>query len=233
MEFSYKLVKNLDRFSSIYRRDGFNTAAYVYFYDVASRITPFSIYRIMRLRADKIAPGFEKLPHGFSIRALTTAEAFDHAEDSRNDMTVAFVQEAVANDETCMGVFNGDQLAAYGWYADKPCHTRRELYVFFGNTHKYQHKGFTYPAYRGRRLHAFGKAYACRYYTRQGYTGIFSIVEAHNLNSLRSNLRMGAEVAGSLYVLMLFDRYRTYRDFGSRQLDCSLGPLDKKLKSSE
>ena len=219
-----KVRRNIDRFANISRRDGVGSAAYVYFYELFSRFTPFTIYRIMRLRAERLVPDFDRLPRRYHIRALTGAEALEHAEDPRNDMTGPFVRESLENGETCIGVFDGRNLAGYGWYSDRPCHTRAELYFFFGNAYKYQHKGFTYPDYRGQRLHAFGKAYACRLYAQQGYRGLFSIVEAHNLNSLRSNRRMGGEVAGSLYALSIFGRYYTHSDKGARQLNCYLAP---------
>jgi hypothetical protein len=218
-----KLGNNLKRFSQILRRDGLNTAIYVYFYDLINRVTPFSIYRIFLLKAEKIPKGYDKLPPKFKIRALTELEALEYAKDPINDMTVSFVKESFANGETCFGVFDGDRLAEYGWFSGHPCHIRRELYFFYDNSYKYIHKVFTYPEYRGQRLHAFGKAYACHLYAEKGYKGILSTVEAHNLNSLRSNQRMGAEILGSLYVLMLLGRYRTYRDHSSQRLNCYLG----------
>jgi len=223
MDVYNKILNNIERARSIKRRDSLNTAIYVYFYDLINRVTPFSIYRILLLKAEKIPKGFDKLPPKFKIRTLTELEALDYAKDPRNDMNISFVQKSVANGETCLGVFDGNRLVEYGWFSDRPCHTRRELYFFFDNTYKYIHKVFTYPEYRGQRLHAYGKAYACRRYAEQGYKGILSTVEAHNLNSLRSNQRMGAEMVGSLYAFMLSGRYRTYRDRGSRQLNCSLG----------
>ena len=84
------------------------------------------------------------------------------------------------------------------------------------------YKGFTDPRYRGQRLHAIGMTRAMRHYKNNGCKGLVSYVEARNFDSLKSCLRMGYRVFGSVYVTRIFGRYVALSSPGCRRFDFRL-----------
>lgn len=221
-----KLVKNFKHYQAIAKKDGPGSALYGVVYELINKFTPFSVYRVTLMRLQEIAPPLFKIPRPFTLRPLKSDETIHYANDPVNDMSESFVLDAIQHGEECYGLFDGDRLASYAWYSDSPSHARRELFFFFNGNYKYRHKAFTYPKYRGLRLNVYNKAQACLHYSQSGFSGLLSIVEAHNYNSLRSNRRIGSTIVGDIAVIMLGGHYRTYANAGSRALGCQIKPLE-------
>jgi len=140
------------------------------------------------------------------------------------ELSADFVDRALAKGDECFALFEGPTLASFGWYSRKPTEvtTRHELH--FDPAWVYMYKGFTLPAYRGKRLHGVGMSLACRAYTDAGQRGLISYVEFNNLQSLRSVERMGYRVFGNLYLTRVGGRERAWASPGCRPYQFRLEP---------
>lgn len=130
------------------------------------------------------------------------------------DMDEAFIDQALARGDRCYGAFDGDILASYGWYSIRPTPVNRELTLHFDPSYAYMYKGYTLPAYRGRRLHGIGMARAMKAHVDEGLEGLVSYVKSSNYASLKSCYRLGYEDFGEIYLVKARGRYRTYATKG-------------------
>ncbi len=113
----------------------------------------------------------------------------------------------------------GDDLAAYGWYSNKPTTLDFEgLRLQFDDKYIYMYKGFTAPEHRGQRLHAIGMTRALEAYLQRGYRGIVSYVEWNNFASLKSCYRMGYRHLGNVVIAGVRGHYILRHDAGCEAL---------------
>ena len=173
-----------------------------------------------------INPIYLKGSKGYRYLFLNRKQILKYSKDPNNDMSEKFVEEALRHKEECFAVLDGVKLASYSWFSSMPSHARGELYFYFDKSYKYRHKAYTYPQYRGQRLNTIFRAKACEKYTKRGFKGLLSVVEYHNLNSLRSNYRLGPKDIGNIYVLMVFGKYFSYADAGARKYGFKLKPFE-------
>jgi acetyltransferase (GNAT) family protein len=131
------------------------------------------------------------------------AYLYRHARQPEYRLTEQFVARELAMGHECFAIRDGDTLAAYGWYSTTATYFSDDLSVRFGPQWVYMHHGFTHPAYRGRRLHAIAMTLSLIVYRARGFNGLVSLVEARNLPSLNSCLRMGYSRFGTIYTARL------------------------------
>jgi hypothetical protein len=222
-----KIMRNLEETKHIAKRDGWCSVCYWWFHDLISRLTPFTVYKVMILTMSHVDKTYLQGCTEFQ-QIFLSAEAMKRwVGKPNNDLSAKSIAEAIANQEECLAIFDGEELVSYGWYTDMPAHARSELYFHFNGAYKYTHKTYTVSDYRGKRLHGIGMAKACEKYTERKYNGLIGVVEAHNLNSIRSAYRLGWRDVGKAYAIMIFGRYLTYEDRGSRRYGCKLRTLEE------
>ena len=180
----------------------------------------------MTLKLSDIDPVYFKRKDGLRYEFLNEAQIRKFCKEPDNDMSEKFINEALSHGEECFAALDGDKLANYAWYSDRPSHARRDIYFYFNNDHKYRHKAFTNKNYRGKSLNVINKVKACEYYTEKGYKGLLSIVEAHNFNSLRSNNKVNTYSNGNIYIIMLFNKYFSFADRKAKKMGCFFAPKD-------
>jgi ribosomal protein S18 acetylase RimI-like enzyme len=146
-------------------------------------------------------PAFLTLDPGYEATFLTADELDRYVAQPECGLTDRFVARELAVGHECFAIRQGDALAAYGWYATTATHFTDDLSVHFGRGWVYMYKGFTHPAYRGRRLHAIGMTMALTLYRARGFRGLVSIVTADNSASLASCARMGYRRFGTIYTM--------------------------------
>jgi RimJ/RimL family protein N-acetyltransferase len=149
-------------------------------------------------------PAFVKCPAPFKAGFLNAEELRRYARDPETELSERFLNNALARGDECFAIRDADVLVAYGFYSTGICPIDvPHLGVSFSEEYVYMYKAFTRPGYRGRRLHAMVKTQALQRFRALGYQGIVSYVEATNLDSLKSCLRMGCERFGTMYLLRL------------------------------
>ena len=137
---------------------------------------------------------------GYQYRFLTERELVAHSKVEENELGPAFLQQALGKGDRCFAVLDGGEMASDGWYSTQPTEMGSGLLWCFDPSRVYMYKGFTKPAYRGKRLHAFGMAGALKASVEEGARGLVSNVETNNFRSLKSVYRMGYRNIGKITV---------------------------------
>jgi len=185
------------------------------------RLAHFRILKGMSVRIQDVKdPNFLEAP-GFEGRFVGEAELARFARDGAHDFSAGFLREARSRGDRCYALFDGDALAAYGWYSRLPTPIDEHFVLHFDPAWTYMYKGYTVPAYRGKRLHAVGMCRALSAFTDDGRKGLVSYVFSNNFPSLHSVTRMGYRIFGEIYVLHAGGQSLSYatkgcRDYGFR-----------------
>ena len=183
--------------------------------------------RILRgLRIEQVDPAFlaceERYTSGFqptrTLRRFAVAPA--------NEISPAFLRQAMRKGDACYAVCEGTKLVASSWYSAQPTAIGSpELVLHFPPGYVYMYKGLTRESYRGQRLYAVGVTRALEHYLAQGARGFVSYVDAASLDSVKASLRMGYRVFGSIYLLRLFGRHFVFSSPGCRAFGLRLEVL--------
>ena len=192
-----RIRENLEHF-------GVRKSIYDIFVRSINRVVFFKVFNVMRL--EQVDPEYLSIEPPLEWRLLDRSQLKDFSQNPECDITPEFLDAAVAKGDECYGVFEGGQLASYGWYSNQPTDTSDDLTLFFNSDYIYMYKGFTHPRYRGQRLHAIGMNLALRKYRKLGYKGLVSYAESNNFSSLKSAYRLGFRDIGRIAVWKFFGR---------------------------
>jgi hypothetical protein len=186
------------------------------------RVIDFKVLRAMSISV--VAPAFLELPAGMSGDFLDRETLRRMSADPQYDVTPQFLDEALPKGDECYAIVDGDQPAAYGWYAHSPTLMTDGMRVYFDPAYIYMYKGLTLDAYRGRRLHAIGMTRALAAYKARGFKGLVSYIESDNLTSIKSAHRMGYVDFGRVFIVSVLGRYVTFRTPGCAALGFGVAP---------
>jgi hypothetical protein len=164
-------------------------------------------------------PEFAKHDPRFACSFLSADRLRALSSDPPNQLEPAFLEDALAKGDECFGILDGETLASYGWYSNRPTDIDGEVRLSFSARYVYMYKGFTRPSHRGQRLHAIGMTLALAAYRERGFDGLVSYVDSTNHSSLKSCYRMGYQPFGHVVLLRAFGRPRIYNDAGCRRYD--------------
>jgi hypothetical protein len=176
------------------------------------RVFGVKVLRAMYVSA--IAPAFAAVPADLTARFLDRDTLEQLSADPRYELSPGFLDAALSKGDECYAIMDGARLAAYGWYARTPTTIDDDLEVHFDDAYVYMYNALTLDPYRGRRIHAMGKAGALSVYRARGYKGLVSYVESDNLSSLKANYRMGCIDIGSIWAIRIFGKDLTFRTPG-------------------
>jgi len=183
------------------RRHGLGAALHDVECRVLNQVSRFGLLRAMVVEPkDLTDPALFEAP-GYSGRFVELAELEAHARAGRYELDPQFLVEAGRRGDRCYGMFEGDTMAGYGWYARQPTPIDEHFVLHFDPAYTYMFKGYTAPAHRGKRLHAVGMSRALREFGAAGGKGLVSYVRSNNFASLKSTARMGYRQFGDVYLL--------------------------------
>jgi hypothetical protein len=188
--------------------------------DVALRALNLGVFfKVLKgVKVDTVHPEFLKCDEKYRGMFLSESMLNEFAERPEYELSRKFLRQALGKGDQCYGFLDGDSLAAYGWYSNKPTEIDPpELVLHFNDQFIYMYKGFTHVNYRGQRLHAIGMTRALEAYLARGFKGIVSYVEWNNFASLKSCYRMGYMHFGNIYATRLFNHYFLHSDAGCQR----------------
>lgn len=193
-----------------------------------NRVVPFQILKGMTAVVADVDPKMFEAG-GFATRFCTREEllAATAEPDVAQEMSGEFVDEALDRGDDCYGIFDGYRLVSFGWYSNQPTPISDDLVLHFDPSWVYMYKGYTLPAYRGKRLHGVGMSLALKEYTERGSRGLISYVKSNNFQSLRSITRMGYKIFGDVYAVRAFGRAHTYATPGCQAYGFRLEAVDE------
>jgi len=176
----------------------------------------FEVLKGMTVRVQDVRdPGLFDA-QGYQARFVGVDELQRLARDDANEMPIEFLHLALARRDRCYALFDGTQLAAYGWYTNRAAPLDAHYTLHFDTGWTYMYKGYTLPAWRGKRLHAVGMCRALRALTDEGRRGLISCVASNNFASLHSVTRMGYRIFGAAWLLRLAGHAVSYATPGCR-----------------
>jgi hypothetical protein len=108
----------------------------------------------------------------------------------------AFAADALARGDRCFGIFNGQRLLWYCWYARGPAPVFDGMNAAVDFPFLYVYNAHTDDGYRARRLHSLGSQASGRFFAREGYRAFTAYIEATNLPPLIASRRMGERFVG-------------------------------------
>jgi hypothetical protein len=219
----------VQRISSEFRSQvsafGFWSALRAFVLRAIQRVIDFKVLRALCITV--VAPGFLEIPAGVSGDFLDGETLRRMTADVKYDLTPEFLDEALAKGDECYAILDGDQPAAYGWYARSPTRMSDGLLVQFDPAYVYMYKGLTLDAYRGRRVHAIAMTRALAAYKARGFKGLVSYIEADNLTSLKSAHRMGYVDFGWVFIFKIMGRHAAARTPGCAALGFGVAPASR------
>jgi len=176
-------------------------------------------FKILRaIKVERVDPELLKCDERFQGLLLPESMLRKFSRSPEYQLSEAFLDQALEKGDQCYGFLDGDALASYGWYSNKPTEIAWPGLVFhFDDRYAYMYKAFTHPSYRGHRLHAIGKTRALSSLLTSGYRGLVSYIEWNNFDSLRSNHRMRHADLGTIYLAGIFRDYYFYCDAGCKR----------------
>ncbi|MDX1429290.1 MAG: hypothetical protein R3282_03335, partial [Rhodothermales bacterium] len=177
------------------------------------RLWSLQTLQTMSLRAVDIPNKYFESAHAYDHGFKTAQELRKYVADPRNDLTHEFLDYAESKGDWCYAITDGDVLASYGWYSAHPTRFIKGLVIEVDEGDIYMYRGYTIQGYRGRRLHGFGMAQACRAFTQKGYSRLVSYVDAKNVSSSRSAGKLGYENRACIYVLRVVGMNFVWADY--------------------
>ena len=198
------------------KRHGIGAATYEAAIRALGAVAAFKILRGVFVSYPE--PAFLECP--YDAKLIDERALREFARDPANEMSREFLDEALARGDQCYGIVDRGRLAAYGWYAFGPTPIGIPgVMLHYRRGYVYMYKGFTHKDYRGQRLHAIGMTRALAHYLARGRRGIVSYVESTNFDSLKSCFRMGYTVFGTVVIVKVFGRYRSFATPGCKKYD--------------
>lgn len=108
---------NPERVRTTYKRNGLQGAAGDVVYQWSQDVLFLGIFQGMTLRMVDVDAGYLRCGGPCQARFPNTEEVISFAKDPANDLHPTFLQEALAHQDRCFAVLDGDRLASYGWYS--------------------------------------------------------------------------------------------------------------------
>lgn len=199
------------------QRWGLRAALYLKLMNALKRFVGLHLYAVQVGSHD--AGRSPAVPPNYELRILTSREISNHVDVPRLDFRSAFVANALARGDLCIGAFDRGRLAAYTWRAlSGPVAHRGGWEVTWKSGLVYRYKSLTLPEYRGLHLDAALSKNIDRHLAERGYPMGLSFVETVNLSSLRSVARKGRRCIGYAGYVDRFGFHIPFRTPGCRAL---------------
>lgn len=230
-----KSLSSLNRFRDLLRDDLKNYGVAKTINGLAFRaINRLVYFRILKcIYVSSVDASFLKGKETYTYGFLTPDQLFEFAKYEKYELSKEVLAQALDKGDECYAILDGSNLAAYGWYTNKPTAVsfqstedgQEDLLIRFSPNYIYMYKGFTHYDYRGRRLHAIVMTCALQAYLNRGFKGIACFVEAQNYASLKSCYRMGYKDFGNIQIVKLGGKYLIRNDRGCQEFEFVLEPI--------
>lgn len=207
---------NFSAYKAIYRRFGI----WPMFHDMAiSAIEKIVRFRLMFIYLhSKVKDLEEKMPPGLDIHEMTPEELGRYIDTPGLELPRSHVDQALANNDKCIGAFMNGELCSYAWYAENPSTSSNRLTTYFDKDYAYAYKNLTIPQYRGQHIQRWVKNHALALYQKQGKKGILVAIDSNNFSSRRTTASVGADVIGYFAYFLGRKRYVGFNLKGCRQV---------------
>lgn len=183
----------------IAQRHGLGAATLWVGHGLATRLLGLAWNRVLWLDADRVNAGLD-LPAGVTCRFLAPDEVRGLAAAPANTLSAPMAERISRLGHHCFAAFQGERLIAYCWYATGRIEAADHwgIPLTLPPAVALSYNAFTYPEFRGRRLHGGLKVRALEALTPRGIRALVSLVRIANWQSLKSLERAGFKDLGLL-----------------------------------
>lgn len=148
-------------------------------------------------------------------RFLDRAETLEFARQAPDWFPPGFVEDALARDNRCFGVFEAARLVYSCWFATTPVPALAGVRVAVAPCYAYAYRAHTVADKRGLGLHVFGIAAADKALAAEGRVrAVAAYIEASNASSLLATGKIGDRLVGSAVVFRFGGRVHAVRSPG-------------------
>lgn len=126
----------------------------------------------------------------FTFRVATREELYRAGEEFPDSLPRAFIDESLANGDSCVGAFEGQRLVSFQWFSVSRTRTFKHMDMLVGPNQYHLHRAYTAPDCRGLRLHTLLFHFAAL--TLAQDRDIVAVGSAHNDATLMSALHRGS-----------------------------------------
>lgn len=145
---------------------------------VGARTVGLEVEKFLTINCTRLKPAPESTSH-YDIRPVSVSDAYQFVGRDY-DLSEDFLKGLSPNADICMGAFEDDRLAAYGWFTRSP----RDLKL--PPNMAYTYKAFTRPEHRGLGLQSAIKQNAWQLLQADGVEQFLTIVNWINWPSQRA-----------------------------------------------
>jgi len=138
-----------------------------------------------------------------------------------------FVESALARGDICAAAFDDSRIVSFQWASFTTARVNDRLSVKFTEPFRYGYKGFTDPAYRGRRIAREVMLFCDSECLARGYTHTIVYVETHNYASIANLDRLGNRCIGYTGYFKVGRRYFPFRTPGAKRCGFRFYGLEK------
>lgn len=202
----YKLwLMNFSYYTKQAQRFGLKMAAYELCIRVLEKVAPYHEYICLSLRFRSQPIGLKEEALGafsnFEFKKIPLTELEKLAEDRSLDLPGSFLEVLENRDDVCFGLFEKSSglLVCYSFFATQATEVHSQYFFQFPAKWVYVYKSFTHPRYRGKGLLPYVLKQAVPSF--EGLFGYITMIQAHNLASLRAFESIGFHRVQSFHML--------------------------------
>lgn len=164
-------------------------------------------------RAKAARVDFSALSTAVTVRLVERSDLERFAEDPVYEFSARLLEALYSRNDPCVGAFSAGTLVCYGFFSAAPTDIDEDLRFHFPPSWLYVYKGFTHPAWRGRRLRPFVLLNAIPLLQEwlgpvHEPDGLVTLVLSDNYSSLKALGRIGFEPQGEFRILRIANRPR-------------------------
>ena len=208
--------------NQIFLNEGFLAFFYCLVYLLINRFFFMTLWKFFIIDESSLQKKYLKFQPDMEGKLLKAIDMQSFAENSIYEISPAFLERALTNNDVCYVVMLNDQLINYSWFSSKPTHMFGQYYIDYDSQYKFGYKAFTLIDFRGRKLNRLGTTNSANKIIEDGYKGLIVHIDAHNYSSIRSIRTMGGKYIGAMGVCRLGSRYLSIRSTGCRRFKCRL-----------
>jgi GNAT superfamily N-acetyltransferase len=168
----------------------------------------------VQTRANQPLQGELELPQGIEVRLANRADLLQAAAEMPEQLSPDFFDAALARGDICVAAFAEGSIVSLQWASFTTAAVTDPLWVRFQAPYRYGYRGYTRPAYRGRRIAKAVMRCCDALCLERGYSHTIVYAEVHNYASLANLARLGNRSIGFAGYLHCFGHYLPFRSPG-------------------
>lgn len=199
MNFSY-YRKQVSRF-------GYKSVAYELCIRALEKLAPYHEYVCLNLRfthSEKLKKNLKDLS-GFEFKELSLKTLTAHANENGLDLPISFLTSLESRTDVCFGLYEkkSGRLACYSFFSTTPTEVHSKYFFKFPEKWIYVYKAFTHSDFRGKGLLPFLLNQAIANFEKNGAKGYLTLIQAHNLSSLKAFSSLGFDKVQSFHMFKM------------------------------